>query len=1449
MGKRPQLSLEGNQKDNFKLWETRFDSHCLTQGYRDPEKDPNDADAAEREAHYITAKRLVEIAELKQSLPDKTLKTLTETIVPNLTAEDRKKPWVYMQKLKKLFVGSPTTIADRYKFWILLKQDENHTMTDWEVNVMENIKPCNYKDSENEIMRDKFVFNLNEKYNTLRQEIFWKEQQMKDDEVMTFEQVVSHAKAYEAATTANKLVVRNSTDEHVNWTKQDRGCVYCGGPQSHTVRQCPAADAECNFCQKIGHFEKACLTKKFRQSRGRSLTSGSPNRFPRGRSSGRGQFRGERGQTRGQSWGRGRPYGQNEVHQMYDRPYDTYMYNETQETHAPVNRDEKPWAPEEKPWEPEETFATTSNRGGKRFYAHLQLSITGKDFKPIKCQIDTAATCNTIPENMLHNLQKNPPLQKSHTCLIPYGGPPIKPKGQIRLVCSRNEKFHLLNFQVLPEDTFQSKPALISGADSNILGLVDIHADEINAIHEEPIPQLSGLSKEEIIEATPDTWKGTGQLGPPVDFTLDPNVKPRRANNRRIPVAKKDKICKEIDRLVQAGRLIKVSEPTEWASNLQVREKPGKKRLCIDPSQTLNLAIQRPIYQMPTLEENLHKLKQAKCFSILDVQEAYQNIPLTGRSSYLTTMNTPIGRYRWTYMPFGINSAAEEFQMRIHEALDGIEGIVNIADDVLVYGSGENLEDAEKDHDNTLRQLLERCREKNIKLNKNKFQHKVPSLKFMGNIVSKEGLRPDPEKTTSITNMPQPTSKAATRRFLGMMTYLARFCPSLSMETKPLRDISNEYSTFLWGPAQIKAFEKCKQLVTQAPTLKYFDTNAPVTLQVDASEDGLGCALLQIGKTGELQPVAYSSSSMTKTEHHYAQIEKETLAICSAFAKWDQYLYGHPNILVHTDHQPLETIFKKPLNTAPKRLQKMMMKLQRYSFRVKYKPGSQLYLADTLSRAALQTPHEACVTGFEVFRLHLENTKTANVRMTSTTLTEIQEATQMDAVYSILTPVIVKGWPHDKNCLHPLPQPYWQFRDELTVDEGIIFKSGRALIPESLRSTLLQRIHDNHYGADSTIRMARDLIYWQGMQAAIRNMCTSCTTCLKFPKTGNKEPMMTYPIPNLPWETVSQDLFQWEGKQYLITADHYSDFFEIDNLPDTLANTIVNATKKHFARHGIPQICITDNGPQFISTQYATFKKTYHFQHITSSPYYSQSNGKAESSVKIAKNMIKKCQDLELALLNYRNTPPQGYTYSPVQRLMNRRTRTLVPCSMDLLTPATPDSSTVKSEIQARRQRAKEYYDKTAGLEKPKLQLGNKAVAKPPPHRRGSPWIEGTIIQAPTPRSYVLQTPHGPIRRNRGHIHPLPPRDVSSTSQPAIHDRSPPIRPGQELHGPPNVPGIRTGTPPTALPNPQVIRTPGGYAQGNVQLRSPGIPPATRATPNYVTKSGRVVKPRVLFDA
>ena len=193
-------------------------------------------------------------------------------------------------------------------------------------------------------------------------------------------------------------------------------------------------------------------------------------------------------------------------------------------------------------------------------------------------------------------------------------------------------------------------------------------------------------------------------------------------------------------------------------------------------------------------------------------------------------------------------------------------------------------------------------------------------------------------------------------------------------------------------------------------------------------------------------------------------------------------------------------------------------------------------------------------------------------------LERLKEEVSSDATLKSLYETVLKGWPLDRALLPADLWPYWSFRDEISIDNGVLLKSHQVIIPPSMRQEMLNKIHKAHQGADSSIRRARETLFWPGMSAAIRQTCSSCGLCAHYKSERPTEPMKSQEIPTLPWERISVDLFQLDGKTYLVTVDHYSDFIEIDWLKNTSAMAVINAMKKNFARAGIPCACVSDNG-------------------------------------------------------------------------------------------------------------------------------------------------------------------------------------------------------------------------------------------------------------------------------
>ncbi|XP_041472642.1 uncharacterized protein K02A2.6-like [Lytechinus variegatus] len=989
---------------------------------------------------------------------------------------------------------------------------------------------------------------------------------------------------------------------------------------------------------------------------------------------------------------------------------------------------------------------------GKRWRANVIYRANGSDKKEMNSQIDTGATVNVLSYTDLCDVLQdgNPRLEHSKVRLKPFKGKLIKPKGQTALeVQVNNGPVHLLQFQIVDGS---SQVPILSGDSSEDLGLVTRNNPERIEILSQATEQP--LTKEQIMKEYKDVFTGLGCLPGEYHLETDKTVKPVQHMPRRVPAALKPSLKDKISELEEKGVIKKVTTPTEWISSMVAVKKPGKLRICIDPKD-LNKALKRSHYPMPTIEEILPQLSQAKVFTILDAKDGYWQVKLDKESSFLTTFWTPFGRYRWLRMPFGIATAPEEYQRRQHEVVQGLPGVEAIVDDLLVYGSGETMEEAIINHDQNLRRLLERARQVGLKFNKTKIQLKQTEVRYIGHVLTDKGLCPDPEKIRAVAELERPRDVKTVQRFVGFVNYLAKFLPHLSEECEPLRQLTLKEVKWFWGPAQERAYSRVKKLVTTAPVLRYYDVNEEVTIQCDASDTGLGATLMQ-----KSQPVAFASRALTETERRYAQIEKECLAIVFACEHFHQYLFGKETVTVESDHKPLQSIFLKPLLSAPKRLQRMLLRLQKYNLQVTYKQGKLMYVADMLSRAALPLKTQGEGGYYEIYTVSQQRQREfeeinprESVNFTDKRFKQVEEMTQKDEILQVLKQVVIEGWPDTVNTVPVEIREYWAYRDEITSHNGILYKANRVIIPKRLRGELLQRVHASHQGMESSLRKARETIFWPKMNHEIRDVVRQCSVCNEHQAQQAKQPLLPREVPDRPWKTLGTDLFTLNGKDYLITVDYYSDFWEVDELQSTTSADVITCLKSQFSRHGIPKEVISDNGPQYSSDEFKCFMEEWEIHHTTSSPHHPQSNGKAESAVKIAKNIMKKCAksgtDIYKAILEWRNTPTEGMQSSPVQRLMSRRTQTTLPTAQHLLKPKVVTG--VKRKKVEKGKKAKTQFDKST-KELPDLKVGQ-AVRVQLAINKGKPtWQLGVCMRKLSPRSYVVKVNEQLYRRNRKRI-------------------------------------------------------------------------------------------------
>ena len=997
----------------------------------------------------------------------------------------------------------------------------------------------------------------------------------------------------------------------------------------------------------------------------------------------------------------------------------------------------------------------------------------------LRFQPDTGSQCNVIPVHLYKLATKDVNLErvtrnKSH--LSAYGGSKLDVIGDVRIRVWRDELKCSLDCKIV--DSKAVRPLLGHKACVGMKIIKYHDNDEINkpltgsaqvySIESKPkqTAPRGSLTKEALFKKYPEVFgEGVGKLPGEHHIRMDPTVEPVQHAPRRVPVAIRAKLKEALEELEEQNIVTPVTTPTPWISSLvTVQKKSGKLRICLDP-RDLNKAIQRENYLLPTIEDIATRLHGAKVFTKLDVRNGFWHIALDEKSSYLTTFHTPFGRYRWNRVPFGICSAPEVFQRKMHELVEGLSGIEVVADDFIVIGSGDTTEEAIKDHDKVLMSFLDRCKERGVKINTEKLDLRQKEVPFIGHVATDKGLRVDPTKVRAITEMPAPTDRAGVQRLLGLAQYLSKFLPHLSDRTKPLRELTQSDAEWVWDTPQANAFEELKKAVSSTPVLRYYNLQEEVTLQCDASQFGLGAAIMQGG-----QPLAFASRALTGAESRYAQIEKELLSIVFAAERFEPYVYGRDKVRVETDHKPLEFIFKKPLNSAPKRLQRMLLRLQKYNLQVVYKKGKEMFLADTLSRAYLPEVN-VCDHDHDLEAIDHKD----NLAVSAERCQQISHASADDPVLQQLRATIRRGWPETKSDLPECLYPYFDYRDTLTVQEELVFKAQQLIVPACLRKEMMAVCHSTHIGVEGCIRRARDTLFWPRMATELREYVAKCDVCMAHRAAQTKEPILQHEVIARPWAKVGADLCEVDNRTLLVVCDYYSNYIEVARLSSTTSRNVIKELKNMFSRYGIPDIVVTDNGPQFSSAEFAVFAKTWMFDHTTSSPHHPQSNGKAENAVKTVKRLFTKCKESGqsefLALLDWRNTPTEGIGTSPAQRLLGRRCKTLLPVTGTLLQPRYSTEEDTRA-LMGQKRRQQYYYNRHS---RPLQPLNPKETVRMKLPGQKS-WSPGTVMGQVGPRSYDVEVGKTVYRRNRRHlINAGEPPIVNSSNHPEPDPVPPPL--------------------------------------------------------------------------
>ena len=686
-------------------------------------------------------------------------------------------------------------------------------------------------------------------------------------------------------------------------------------------------------------------------------------------------------------------------------------------------------------------------------------------------------------------------------------------------------------------------------------------------------------------------------------------------------------------RLEETGVLERVAHADRAAPIVPVPKPDGSVRICGYYKVTVNPVLRADQYPLPSPEDLFATLAGGKVLTKLDLTQTYQQVILDTESRRYVTINTPKGLYQYTRLPFGVASAPALFQQLMEKILQGIPRVVVYIDNILITGSSE------QEHMNILGKVLGVLEKYNLRLKKEKCVFNVPSVDYLGYRISALGLQPLPKKIIAIQEAPAPSNGQELRAFLGLVNYYGRFISQFSTITHPLNQLLKNGTRWVWSKACNKAFLLLKEKLASAEVLAHYDVNLPMKLDCDASAYGIGAVLSHTYSDGSERPIAYASRTLSPSEGNYAQLEKEGLALVYGVKKFHKCLYGRSFTLV-TDHKPLMAILgsKKNLPTlAAARLQRWALFLLGYRYQLEFRPSGKHCNADGLSHLP------RCAQGEEEREVDFGTSACNALQIEALPFTakDLEQATAKDAVLRYTR----EGWPSE---VPDTLKPYFQRRQEVSVDRGCLFRGSRLIIPVDCQEQVLSELHLGHQGIVKMKGLARSHVWWPGMDKQIENLVWSCQACQSTRNQPPVVPLHPWPWSTSPWERIHVDFAgPFLGSMFLVLVDSHSKWMEVEPMETTMTERTVEVLRALFARYGLPKCLVSDNGSQFVSKEFAEFLAANGVQHIRSAPYHPATNGAAERFVQTSKQALRAGkndrgsvrQKLAQFLMMYRNTP------------------------------------------------------------------------------------------------------------------------------------------------------------------------------------------------------------------
>lgn len=914
--------------------------------------------------------------------------------------------------------------------------------------------------------------------------------------------------------------------------------------------------------------------------------------------------------------------------------------------------------------------------------------------KSTMMEIDTGSPISLIS---LNNFRKVAPgvkmLDKVRTTFVSYTHDKLQVPGKSKVTVQYKN-------QVISEDLY-----IVNGDVSTLLGrewLLKIKLDwtEIHQI------KVNKRNVKDVVNRLIDEYSEIfkEKIGYLKDVTANIEIKtdsrPIHMSARTIPFAMRNRVNAEIERLEKAGIIEKVKF-SEWTTPIvPILKVNGKDvRICGDYKVTINKNIIPEQYPMPHIEQILASMHDARFFAKFDIREAYLHMPTNKKTSGLLTITTPKGLFRVKRMLYGVTNAPAIWQKVMDDLFKHIDGI-SVFYDVKITASTEN-EFIER-----IKQFFTICRENGIKLKKEKCNIDCEKIDYLGYLIDKLGLHKTTEKITAIINARKPTNITEIKSFVGLVNYYNRFIPNAAKILHPIYELLKKGNQFNWNKACDHAFQAIKTEIASDRVLCLFDPSKTIVLTTDTSPYGIGATLSHRFEDGNERPVAFVSKRLNATKRNYSQIDKEAMAIVWAIKRFFNYLYGNKFILL-TDHKPLKSIFSPhaslPVLSATRMLHYAVF-LSGFSYEIKYRRTDDHANTDFCSRFPVDREDNEYWDEPRIFEVN-------QIAALPVTSKEIARETLKDKELIKLYNAIKSG------------DGQINVQGEFAIQQGCLMKGIRVVIPESLKTKILNELHAGHMGIVKMKALARFYCYWKGIDDDINRVTKQCIPCINEMKEQKRTPIHPWEFPMKPWQRIHIDFAgPCMGAYFLVVVDAYGPkWVEIYTVNRITSAVTIKCLKDCFARFGLPVTIVSDNGPSLVSEEFKLFLNENGIKHIRTAPYHPNSNGQAERYVQILKNGLKKTisekgniqTKIADFLMRYRLTPHAATNLSPAELMFNRKNRS----RLDLIIP---NLNNKMNEYNLK------MYNKSKTLMR-KFQIGDKVQIRS--YNREQKWLSSIIIE------------------------------------------------------------------------------------------------------------------------